>query len=234
MNPAEDPSRQQEIQSSLRSIMESSENWLGRLRKREFRVRLASSFLTTILVFAVAGGASLAIIILTFGWTNLAALFRNSGEASTLAGLSFLAGVLSGIARYFFLRRKHNRELKGLSSLISEMKTKIGAGTGNDANPGNGSAVGITPDAISLAEKIVTLLPELVRKRNQDSLLFGIVAFVLVLIFGNNFPIAILVGVLVWLYFRYEFTRTYEKEISRFEEQKKIFEQRKNDFIKTL
>ena len=93
---------------------------------------------------------------------------------------------------------------------------------------------GITEDALSLAEKIMTLLPELVRKRDQDSLLFGVVAFIVAGIVGSNLAVAILVGAMVWLYFRYETTKTYEQETSKFEEQKRIFEQRKKDFIATL
>ena len=100
------------------------------------------------------------------------------------------------------------------------------------ANGGGGE--GITGDALSLADKIVTLLPELVRKRNQDSLLFGVVAFIVAALVGRNIAVAILVGAMVWLYFSYETRKTYEQEISKFEEQKRVFEQRKKDFIDTL
>jgi Flp pilus assembly protein TadB len=141
-------------------------------------------------------------------------------------GAAFLAGLISGFATYFLLKRKHEAQLTELSSLITEMK-KIE----EKANGGGGE--GITETALSLADKIVTLLPEIVRKRDQDSLLFGVAAFVVAL-FGGNFAVAILVGVIVWLYFRYEFRKTYEQEISKFEEQKRVFEQRKTDFIETL
>jgi len=98
---------------------------------------------------------------------------------------------------------------------------------------GGEAGEGISETALSLTDKIFTLLPEMARKRDQDSLLFGVAAFVFAL-FGGNFAVAILVGVIVWLYFRYEFRRTYEQEISKFGEQKRVFEQRKKDFIESL
>lgn len=220
MASAEDPILRQEIQSSLKSIIESADKWLERLKKRQFRVRLATSFLTTILIFA-AIGASVLIFLFTRG------LLTNFGppprQIFPFIGLSALFALICGNATYFFLKRKHDAELKDLSTLISQMK-KVN----------EGSVVGITEDALSLADKIVTLLPELVRKRSQDSLLFGVVAFILGGVFTRN-PIAgVIIGVVVWLYFRHETRRTYQQEISKLEEQKRVFEQRKKDFIETL
>ena len=85
-----------------------------------------------------------------------------------------------------------------------------------------------------MAEKIVTVLPELVRKRKHDSLLFGAVAFIVTNVVASNFVVAIIVGVLVWLYVRHRTKKTYEHEMSKYQEQKRIFEQRKKDFIDTL
>ncbi|MFI5450491.1 MAG: hypothetical protein ACHQ03_12085 [Candidatus Bathyarchaeia archaeon] len=227
MNSAEEPGRRQEIQSNLKSIVETSEEWLGRLRRRELRVRLASSFLTACLVFLAAGIAFLVVAVIYFGaFGGLSNFFRQSSLDSVIASSIFLVGVISGFATYFLLRRKHEARLKELSSLIIEMK-KI-----DQEQAENGEA--ITENALYLADKIMTLLPELVRKRNQDSILFGAVALILADVIGNNFPVAILVGVLVWLYFRYETRKTYEREISKFEEQKRVFDQRKQDFMETM
>jgi len=184
------------------------------------RVRFATAFLTTILVFA---GVGIAVLVFLFSQGQLSAFLQHPNQSYSLITASGLSGLISGFATYFLLRRKHNAELKDLSSLITEMKKTNGKDGG-----------GITEDALSLADKILTLLPQLVWKRNQDSLLFGVVAFILAAIFGNNLAVGILVGVIVWLYFRYEAKKTYEQEISKFEEQRRVFEQRKKDFIETL
>jgi predicted histidine transporter YuiF (NhaC family) len=237
MNNAEDPNRRQEIQSSLNSIVESSDRWVERIRKREFRVRLAVSFLTGSLVLLVVGAGLLGFFL---SQSPNADLFFDQGQDAgvffeqqslafqlALPGSAAIAGLASGIVAYFLLKRKHQARMKDLSSLISEMKKKQEQSSGS-------AHEGITKDALSLAEKIVTLLPELVRKRKHDALLFGAVAFVITNAVTSNFGAAIVAGVLVWLYVRYRTKKTYEHEMSKYEEQKRVFEQRKKDFIDTL
>ncbi len=231
MAAAGDSDRRREIQSSLESIVESSEKWLGHLRRREFRVRLATAFLTTILGFFAVGASYLGLVLLVQGWPGLTALFNSRNEAAALAAGVFLVGVFCGALTYFLLKRRHEAQLKTLSSLIIEMK-KIQ--NEEQKNETGGGGQGITEPALTLAEKIVTLVPEIVRKRNQDSLIFGVAAFLFTFIFSGNAGAAIVVGVIVWLYFRYEFRKTYEQEISKLEEQKRTFEQRKKDFLENL
>jgi predicted PurR-regulated permease PerM len=151
----------------------------------------------------------------------------------SLLGAAAAAGLISGILTYFFLKRKHDTRMKDLSSLITEMKKKTNEQQQNNANVVGGGE-GITKEALSLAEKIVTLLPELVRKRKHDSLLFGAVAFIVTNVVISNLVVAIIVGVLVWLYVRHRTKKSYEHEMSKYEEQKRVFEQRKKDFIDTL
>jgi predicted histidine transporter YuiF (NhaC family) len=231
-NTEKDSNRRQEIQSSLNSIVESSDKWLERLRRREFRVRLAGSFLTGSLVL-VAVGAAILGFFLSQG-EEIDTFFEQQSLAFqfSLAGAAAIAGLISGIATYFLLKRKHDARMKDLSSLITEMKKKTNEQQQKNANVGGGE--GITKEALSLAEKIVTLLPELVRKRKHDSLLFGAVAFIVTNVVVSNFAVAIIVGVLVWLYVRHRTKKSYEHEMSKYEEQKRVFEQRKKDFIDTL
>jgi uncharacterized membrane-anchored protein YhcB (DUF1043 family) len=232
-NTEKDSNRRQEIQSSLNSIVESSDKWLERLRRREFRVRLAGSFLTGSLVLMAVGAAAILGFYLSQG-EEIDDFFEQQSLAFqfSLLGAAAAAGLISGIATYFFLKRKHDTRMKDLSSLITEMKKKTNEQQQNNANIGGGE--GITKEALSLAEKIVTLLPELVRKRKHDALLFGAVAFIVTNVVVSNFVVAIIVGVLVWLYVRHRTKKTYEHEMSKYEEQKRVFEQRKKDFIETL
>jgi predicted histidine transporter YuiF (NhaC family) len=232
-NTENDSNRRQEIQSSLNSIVESSDKWLERLRRREFRVRLAGSFLTGSLVLMAVGAAAILGFYLSQG-EEIDDFFEQQSLAFqfSLVGAAAAAGLISGILTYFFLKRKHDTRMKDLSSLITEMKKKTNEQQQNNANVGGGE--GITKEALSLAEKIVTLLPELVRKRKHDSLLFGAVAFIVTNVVISNLVVAIIVGVLVWLYVRHRTKKSYEHEMSKYEEQKKVFEQRKKDFIDTL
>ncbi|HEX2472742.1 MAG TPA: hypothetical protein VHJ59_08325 [Nitrososphaera sp.] len=233
-NTENDSNRRQEIQSSLNSIVESSDKWLERLRRREFRVRLAGSFLTGSLVLMAVGAAAILGFYLSQG-EEIDDFFEQQSLAFqfSLLGAAAAAGLISGILTYFFLKRKHDTRMKDLSSLITEMKKKTNEQQQNNANVVGGGE-GITKEALSLAEKIVTLLPELVRKRKHDSLLFGAVAFIVTNVVISNLVVAIIVGVLVWLYVRHRTKKSYEHEMSKYEEQKRVFEQRKKDFIDTL
>lgn len=233
-NTEKDSNRRQEIQSTLNSIVESSDKWLERLRRREFRVRLAGSFLTGSLVLMAVGAAAILGFYLSQGEEIDDDFFEQQSLAFqfSLLGAAAAAGMISGILTYFFLKKKHDTRMKDLSSLIAEMKKKTNEQQQNNANVGGGE--GITKEALSLAEKIVALLPELVRTRKHDSLLFGAVAFIVTNLVISNLVVAIIVGVLVWLYVRHKTKKSYEYEMSRYEEQKRVFEQRKKDFIDTL
>jgi len=232
-NMEKDSNRRQEIQSSLNSIVESSDKWLERLRRREFRVRLAGSFITGSLVLMAVGAAAILGFYLSQGEERDDFFEQQSLTFQfSLLGAAAAAGLISGILTYFFLKRKHDTRMKDLSSLIAEMKKKTNEQQQNNANIGGGE--GITKEALSLAEKIVTLLPELVRKRKHDSLLFGAVAFIVTNFVISNLVVAIIVGILVWLYVRHRTRKSYEHEMSKYEEQKRVFEQRKKDFIDTL
>jgi len=228
MSTGEIQGRREQISLSLHSILDISERWLRYLRKRQRQVRIARSLLTGMLV-----GIGLTAVTIVYLVTQYSpAYFAQNHELvlTLLASIALIgvitgAAVVSGAIAYLLLNRRLNPRLEELSSLIDQMKNQ------NDSQ-------GATESALSLAEKIITLLPEVVRRRNQDALLFGIVAFLVTLIVPHSppitFPIAILVGVIVWLYFRYELSKTYDREISRFEEQRRIFELRKKEFIESL
>jgi Na+/proline symporter len=226
-----DSGRRQEIQSSLESIVATSESWLKRLRKREWHVRLATSFLTMILAFFIFGAVGLLVIIAQHGIQYIATLFQDPNRAFAYAGVTFLGGVFSGIVTFFILKRRQEAQLKEVSSLILEMKSKLSQQRQTERL---GGPEAITGDALSLAEKIVDLLPTLVRKRNADSILFGFVALLIVSILGRSFAAGLVAGIVVWIYFRYETRKTYDQEIAKFEAQKQLFEKRKNDFMETL
>jgi hypothetical protein len=149
----------------------------------------------------------------------------NPKVAIILVGPPLFTGVASGVITYLLLKRRHEARLEEISSLIVEMKN-----TGEQ----RATSHGIIEDAISLVDKITTLLPQLVRKRHQDSILFGVVAFIISDIIARSLPVAVLIGALVWLYFRYENSRSYEREISKLELQRRDFEKRRNDLLEKL
>jgi hypothetical protein len=247
----EDSGRRKEIESSLGSIVEISEKWLARLRRRQWEVRLVTSFITAILIFFATLVIGTILILVSAGVigptvssaaisTNFANFVQqHPGFIFEAAFPAFLTAPSGGIITYIVMRIRHEKKMKELAALIAQMKKRIAFEQKNqplqhnEAATANQQEAGVLGDAFTLTDQIFTLLPNLARKRNQDSLLFGFAAF-LVALFGGNFAVAILVGVIVWIYFRYETRKTYGEQIAKFEEQRRIFEQRKKEFIETL
>ena len=231
-----DKNRRTEVQSSLGSIAESADSWLSNVQKQESWVRLASAFLTASVVFA-AVGIGLVGYLFSQGQLNFHDLMQRQVAVNMKflifsVGISALViGIASGVAMYFVLKRKHREELRGLSSLVIEMKDKISK---SQYQQTDSVGQGFMADALAVADKILVLLPQLIRKRNYNAILFGVVAFIIANAISHNPGVAVIVGLIVWLFFRYEAKKTTERELSRLEEQKRLFEQRKNDFLNSL
>lgn len=206
---------EQEVNQSLGSIVDDAERSATTLKRRERNSRIARSIILGFLECAIVIVVILGIVELTSGTAaftkTLGFLFATFGAGSWLIGSALT---------YVILARRKNPRLQELSNLIQQIRTKKVETT--------------TENALSLADRIVAILPEIVRKRTEDSLVYGILAFIVSLIITHFAPVAVIVGVVVWLFFRYEMNRSYEKEIAKFEEQKRLFEQRKKDFIESL
>jgi len=218
MSSTPDSNLQADILSSLNAIIDIAQRWSIYLRRRQSRVRVAKALLTGTLVFLTSAAIMVASILTQYSPEYFD---QNRSFLLTILGSVALVGVISGGVSYHLLGRRQDTRLEELSDLVQRM---------NNNNENRNTA----ESALSLAEKILGLLPELVRKKDQDALLFGIVAFNLTIILARSPGIAVVVGIAVWLYFRYESNTIYDREITKLEERRKIFEQQKKDFVETL
>jgi hypothetical protein len=110
----------------------------------------------------------------------------------------------AGLATYM-IRRRRGFKFAELGILLNKMKQ--GGATSEDGLR--------LMDAMHQASLVV-------RKRKMDSAFeYGVVAFALVAIIGVNAGYGALAGVIVYLYFRFEALREYEREEQRFEDSKK-------------
>ena len=100
-----DLKRRQEIQASLKSVVETSDSWLGRIRTREFRVRLASSFLTTVLGFVALIVVVLGSLVARNGLQYFTVLIsQDVALVGAAALLLFLGAIASGVVTYYLLK----------------------------------------------------------------------------------------------------------------------------------
>ena len=208
-------------------------------------MRLLTSLVTLVLVFfATLIVDALALIIsanlISTPSPTLSTNFNNYVQAhpSVLYAIglpAFLTAPAGAIIVYFILRWRQGTRAKELSSLISQMRKRLNEYDRRQKRRLSAEQEGsMVEDAFSLTDRILTVLPEVARKRSLDSLLFGVSAFILTLLVSRILWIALVVGIAVGLYSAYETMRSYEREIAKFEEQKRSYEQRKDDFLATL
>jgi ABC-type multidrug transport system fused ATPase/permease subunit len=153
--------------------------------------------------------ASVLVWFATFAVLGFGAFTTIKGDAfyQYLFG-AFLAavglGAAAGIA-FYLTRRKRGSKFAELGSLISKMKSG-----------GASSEEGVRlMDAMHQASLVL-------KKRKMDTALeYGLIAFVLVAIIGTSGAIGALAGVVVYLYFRFEALREYERDEKRYEDSKR-------------
>jgi hypothetical protein len=115
-----------------------------------------------------------------------------------------VSGVLVGLIMYV-IRRQRGFKLAELGTLLDKMK-------GERAS---------SEDGLRLME-VMRQATLTVRKQRLDSAFeYGVAAFILVSLIGLNAGFGALAGVIVYLYFRFEAMREYEREDARYEDSKK-------------
>jgi hypothetical protein len=123
--------------------------------------------------------------------------------------VAFLVAVLIGAAAGLVMyasRRKRGLKLVELGTMLDKMNG------GTALSSENGLRL---MDAMHQAALQVT-------KRGLDSAYeYGVVAFIVVVLIGQNPAIAALAGVIAYLYFRHEALQEYKKEETKYEDSKK-------------
>src|SRR6267143_4000217 len=120
------------------------------------------------------------------------------------AGVCTMAGLASGLATYG-IRRGRRTRFAQLGALLDRMK-------GGEVSSEDGLHL---IDAMHQAALVV-------KKRKVDSAFeYGVVAFALIGLFGNNVLAGIVAGALAYLYFREKALREYQIDEKRYEDSKR-------------
>lgn len=203
--------------ASMEAIGRIGARWSQHIERRGKHLALAKAFLYGGLVFFVLTSALVAYVSSEYDFSYFIIhrdLFVPYFEASILLGLGTLA------ASYIVLGRRTESRVGELSELVEQLKGSKG---------GHEEAW----SALAATKKMLDVLPEIARPKSQDALVFGLIGFVVTAIFARA-TVGILVGLAVFLYFRYEGMKTYQTELTRLEEQRKIFEEKLQSFAQTL
>jgi len=192
----------QSISAQLQGILSDAEEsyvYLKRKHENDTRLEVAlASILVWVSALVVLGVSSFRL----FG----AVLFSN---APAFFLLITAVAAASGLLTYA-VRRRRIFPFAELGALIGKMK---------------GGAVS-SEDGLKLIDATQQAMLA-VKKGKVDSVFGrGVLAFILVAVFGQNVAVGLLAGIVVYLYFRHETIREYEKEEARYAESKSAVLQR--------
>lgn len=184
------------------------------------------------ILWAVVGMSLLSVLIPIPGGPNSTSGFGQFFLLTTIIPF-LLLGPIAGLLTYFYARKSytkrfvlHKKTLQGLAKTVKEQKVK-------EAN--------VVEKTLRLVDQISRWMPKLLRYKGDEALGYGFAAFLVVafvsLLFSASsvgLPISLLVGVIVWLYFRYEKRKEVEGQIQELKNWKQKFEEGKRAFLETM
>lgn len=215
---------EESIQSIVREIIYLSEEWYRYLEEWEKGEKLlylvAIGFITFSIILFPTIMAFSALL-------NPLAVPVPSYVKMLPIILPILASIVASIIFHIFYTKYKRRRSRysELSSELFQIKSSEGLEKLSEAT-------------LRLIDKIMAFLPEIKRRKKDEALVYGFsITLILILlnpIMGTMGGLAPLAGIIVWAYLRYETMREHEKEVLKFDELRKRFEQEKDMFIKSL
>jgi len=219
----------------LREILSEAERWIDYLISRK-KIQAA-------VLAVIAGVAIWPLAIFLFAVFDalmgnlLSPLFPRI--AATL-GMLFLiattgASLAVGFFTYLWARRRYLREFNPWKELVNQLKSREAALEA----PGEVEQVkqqyqSTLETVMKLIDQINRWLPQIQSYRLSATLLYGAAAFAISAVVTKEMTISLLMGILIWLYFRFERRRDMEREARRADERKALFRRGIDDLIASM
>jgi len=135
-----------------------------------------------------------------------------------------------GLITYFHAKKRYTEEyipwkntLHGLKKAVTQKKAE---------------ETSIIEKTLQLIDQTSAWLPDLIRYKSEEALTYGLAAFLLTALVSANspigMPIASLIGVMVWLYFRYEKRKETDQQIKELKAWRQKFNEGKSNFLKSV
>ncbi len=164
------------------------------------RKHIHETRLDVVVVGLVVWFASFAAI----GFSAFALYGRMIYYVAVAFSIAVVIGAAAGLVTYL-IRRRRGFKFAELGALLSRMKA------------GGASS----EDGLRLMDMMHQAATAVKKRRLDSAFEYGVVAFALVALIGLNAGIGALAGVIVYLYFRFEALREYEREEERYEDSKR-------------
>jgi hypothetical protein len=135
-----------------------------------------------------------------------------------------------GLLTYFWAKKKYAKEYVPWKKTLTELKKKFAEGNSEGEN--------LIETTLKLIDQTNLWFLDVMKYKSQEALTYGLIAFLItapVSLYSNiGLPIAVVIGIIVWFYFRNEKRKEAAQEIQRFNAYKKKFEDGKDFFLETL
>ena len=193
----------------------------------------------------ILAGGLVAILWTFIGIPLLSTLFSPLPAASanvTTVSYSFLLiglillptlSLSSGFLTYSYAKKTyagqfvaHKKTLRELKKTIREQKVK---------------EMSVIEKTLQLMDQMSDWVTKLPQYKSDEAFAYGFAAFLIVAFvslltetWSIGLPVSLLVGVLIWLYFRYEKRKEAEQQVQEFKTWKRKFEEGKSAFLETV
>jgi hypothetical protein len=193
----------------------------------------------------ILAGGLVAILWTFIGIPLLSTLFSPPPSASAnviTVNYSFLLIALillptfslsSGFLTYSYAKKICAGQFVGHKKILRELKKTI-----REQKVTETSVIEKTLQLMDQMSDWVTKLP---KYKSDEAFAYGFAAFLIVAfvsllteMWSIGLPVSLLVGVLVWLYFRYEKRKEAEQQVQEFKTWKRKFEEGKSTFLETV
>jgi O-antigen/teichoic acid export membrane protein len=146
-----------------------------------------------------------------------------------VAALSFFTGFLT----YVYARKRYTRNFVSWKDIIQQLRKAVTEHSRKDVN--------VIEKTLQLMDQMSDWLPKLLNYKNDEAVAYGFGAFLLVAFISLAFELmplgllfALLIGAIVWIYFRYEKRKEADQQIREFKSWKQKFEEGKASFLETM
>jgi len=219
----------------LREILSEAERWIDYLISRK-KIQAA-------VLAVIAGVAIWPLAIFLFAVFDalmgnlLSPLFPRI--ATTLGMLFLIATAVASPSVSFFTyvwaRRRYLRKFNPWKELVNQLKSREATlEAPGEVEQAKQQYQSTLETVMKLIDQINRWLPQIQSYRLSATLLYGAAAFAISAVLTKEMTVSLLMGILIWLYFRFERRRDMEREAKRADERKALFRRGIDDLIASM
>lgn len=215
-----------ELFSSLSEIfdyMERLVNYLIRKRRDEARWL---GVLTAVITwsFGVIG-----VVVVNFLADNYATKYFIEHPGSNIIYFALLSALSlpTGLMAYFYAKKRYVEKYMPWKKILDELKKSLAENKAKERS--------MLEATLQLMDRTSEWVSETIKHKREEALIYGVAAFLITAFISAysplGLPVALLIGVIVWLYFRHEKQKEIAQQVKTYKAWRKKFEEGKESLL---